>query len=173
MLLKSRCKQIGRARASLLWVNNKNLVFSGWSANLCARKKSVIFFSSWLALAMRLSRSGSDNKSVVSSANKRARSSEQRGRSLMYIRKRRGPRIDPWGTPKRTLRRKLLQPLIFKKLFTVGQIVLKPQKFHPSYTQFFKLFEKDNRVYSVKRLSQITENCNGVFFFIKRGGHKI
>jgi hypothetical protein len=39
------------------------------------------------------------NNKVVSSAKSKDRKLEQVGRSLIYIRNKMGPKIDPWGTP--------------------------------------------------------------------------
>jgi hypothetical protein len=40
-----------------------------------------------------------DDSKVVSSANRKLIKAEIVGKSFMYKRKRRGPRIEPWGTP--------------------------------------------------------------------------
>ena len=82
-LLKSRKILISFDLASLLLENKINLVFAGCRASLRDLKKSEIFLNFRLTLAMSESRSGSDNNKVVSSANRRARSSEQRGKSLI------------------------------------------------------------------------------------------
>ena len=49
--------------------------------------------------------------SFLSSANRNVNNWEQLGRSLMYRRKRRGPKTEPWGTPIEIFKRELLQLL--------------------------------------------------------------
>ena len=50
---------------------------------------------------------------VVLSANSKASNLDERGRSLMYSINRRGPRIEPWGTPREMFSRELeLLPMV-------------------------------------------------------------
>ena len=83
LLLKLRFIFTSLERTTLLFVNKINFVFSGCSASLCDLKKSVTFLSSTLTFTIRSSKFSPASSSVVSSANNKARSSEQRGRSLI------------------------------------------------------------------------------------------
>ena len=111
LLLKLRHKSTLERRASLLLVKSMNLVLSGWRASLRKRKQSTIFLNSALTLEISCSRLGPDRYKVVSSAKRRAISSEHRGRSFIYIKNSNGPRIDPWGIPIRMLSKVLFEPL--------------------------------------------------------------
>ena len=52
-----------------------------------------------LTLLVRVRKSTSESANVVSSANKSENKFVQRGKSLIYIRNRIGPKMDPCGTP--------------------------------------------------------------------------
>ena len=84
-------------------VNKRNFVLSGWSTKRFRRKNSQILRNSSLAIQISSSRFSWVIRRVGSSANKRARNLEKRGRSFMKRIKSKGPKTEPWGTPKRIL----------------------------------------------------------------------
>ena len=66
---------------------------------LFALNQLCAFSSSVFALKYKSSRFEPDSWSVVSSAKSKVKKSIAVGRSLIKIRKSRGPRTDPWETP--------------------------------------------------------------------------
>ena len=75
-------------------------VFLTFKDNLFVFNHFEIFASSWLIFVSNASKSEPLQNKFVSSANSIGAVYLQTShRSLMYIRKRSGPKIDPWGTP--------------------------------------------------------------------------
>ena len=100
-----------------LFEKNKILVLSGCNISLLVRKKSHIFFYSVLTKRFKDSTLSAEAKSVVSSANNNVKRLDAKGKLLIYRRKRRGPRIEPWGTPSRTFISILFFPLTVTNCF--------------------------------------------------------
>ena len=80
-------------------VNNINLLFKAFGTSLFTLKYPVRSENNFFILANRPSIVLALKTKAASSANKMVISSTDNGRSLMYILKHSGPRIDPWGTP--------------------------------------------------------------------------
>ena len=79
--------------------NSMYLFFSTFRQSLFARNQSFSFSNSWFIVLYNLGISGDDKVTVVSSAKLRTLIFVELLRSLTYIKKRIGPRIEPCGTP--------------------------------------------------------------------------
>ena len=77
-----------------------NFVLSECNTSLLVLKNSQTFLSSVFTMLIRTFRSSWENSNVVSSANNNVRNLDARGKSFIYKRKSRGPKMDPWGTPR-------------------------------------------------------------------------
>jgi hypothetical protein len=120
-----------------------NLVLDVLSHILFALNHIANFCISELNLSMSCGRDGPDVNPVVSSANRKDFSSVDRGRSLIYIKNRIGPRILPCSTEILMLHGSDRLPsmsttwvLLFKKL-------LNHSKVNPPYPNFSIFLNKD------------------------------
>ena len=88
-----------------------NFVFPGWRLNLLISNQFEICVNSKLQKFSRWLRLLELYCKVVSSANRFMSNFVVFGRSLIYIIKRRGPRIEPCGTPQRITSKSDIVPL--------------------------------------------------------------
>ncbi len=86
------------------------------------------------ALLNKLAGSESDRKTVVSSAKDKMFSVVLFEMSLMYIRKRSGPRMEPWGTPHLTGKVGDMR-VDTDKLAPISQILFNPCVRHSTYSK--------------------------------------
>ena len=81
-------------------LKNIQFVLLGFRDSLVDLNQEETLMSSMLRVRIREGRLGLEYMMVVSSANRRNDSREEDVcKSFMYIKKRRGPNIEPWGTP--------------------------------------------------------------------------
>jgi hypothetical protein len=102
----------------------------------------------------------------VSSAKRSDRRSLQKGRSLMYSKKRSGPRIEPWGTPVNMYISKLS---LLSILLPIREVTFKPKKFRSAYGKLWKFFQYNCVVTRIKSLLNpfmTTRNyCNAKLYY--------
>ena len=78
-------------------------------------------------------------------------------RSLIYIKKRRAPRTDPWGTPYQKLCISVLSVREVGRKRTIGYI---------SYTMLWKFMKQYVMIYSIKCFLQINKDSTNKHFII-------
>ncbi len=83
----------------LEFVMTINFVFSGCNESLWEQKNFTVFWNSRLTMFVKVIRLLWEACWAVSSAKSELNKLVHLGKSFIYIRKRRGPRMDPWGTP--------------------------------------------------------------------------
>ena len=157
--------------ASWLFINKMYWVFFGWRANLLILKNVHMRCSCSLTKLKSSTRFLPDAKSVVSSANKRANNLEAKGRSLIYRRKRRGPRIEPCGTPSITSVSKLFLPCKETNCFLSDKYDLNQSNSLPRMP-YFSSFDKrivwSQQSKAFFKSQNIARECSFLFIALER-----